>query len=477
MLVDINSKLETVLNPNGRFRTLNGIYSVTSPDGRLITTSNSISVNFEMVYNEEHYIMKCLKTKGLGIKSQLKEISLFCSLVNSPHITRYDYKESEMLVYNEVGKPIYLDVIMQKIPDGTPLIKLLELYVKSGDAIKVSRFIEGFAPLALWMLDNNFSHGRISVKNMYLGDDGSVTLINYERSYRERPYDDIRCLGVLCSAIYLTACDERFFQHWEHETGSYTSTLQAMKDIAAEGCPDELRELLEAIDSHFDSDEKANEICKLMKDLSSCKPARINSLTKMLDSLAVSDINGTPALHAGNKYAYVGEPNDNLIRVFNGKKWSYLDKAGNIAIDGEFTDAEDFQEGRAIVETLTGFGVIDKEGKFLVKPIFDDMDIDSSASFIIATKDGYSGIFDRDGNTVTGLVYEQILSSSDGMIPVKKDKKFGFLNKNGVVAIPIIYDDVHQFKNGVANVKLKGRKYVIDRKGEIIGEATTVTNK
>lgn len=478
MIVNVNSLIESVSNPNGRFRTLEGIYPVTGEDGMPVMKNTGMSVDFMMTYKGIGYTMKCLKSKALKNKAALKDISVFCGIVDSPHITAYEYKESEMTVYDYDGKVVYIDVIMQKTPEGMPLYGLLKKYSAGGDAIKLMKLTAALSSLSEWMAANDFSHGRISSKNIYVGHDNIPVLANYERSCRQIPDEDVRRIAILCCAIYLTACDTRFYPHLAG--GSYVSMVQAISDIAGEGSPEELRELITALKDTGNPGDGTEKICALTARLSKCRPARIESLSGMLDSLNDNrNMPGNASASNGQasgrtKYEFAGEIHDNLVRVFDGCRWKYLDKYGETAIDGEFLNASDFYEGRAIVETLTGYGVIDRTGKFLVKPVFDDMDIDPSGCFITATKDGLSGIFNRNGNPITELIFDQILPSSEGMSPVKKDKKFGFIDKDGNIAVPIIYDDVHQFSGGVATVFLNGRSYVIDKNGENIGEVLSV---
>lgn len=52
-------------------------------------------------------------------------------------------------------------------------------------------------------------------------------------------------------------------------------------------------------------------------------------------------------------------------------KWGYIDKSGNIVINGQFGGALSFSEGLAPASTGGKWGYIDKTGKYVIDPQFD----------------------------------------------------------------------------------------------------------
>ena len=218
-------------------------------------------------------------------------------------------------------------------------------------------------------------------------------------------------------------------------------------------------------------DEYVAYLLELASKLASEEPTRITSLSDMADDITnESDPNPQKPKtdFTAGKYTYVGEPNCNLMRAFDGEKWCYIDKTGKTAISGNFIDASDFEEDRAVVETPEGFGLIDTNGKFILPPSFDDLDWDSYNNIAIATKDGKSGIFSRSGEQLSPLCYDQILNCSEGLIPARKNGMYGYLGKDGSVAIDFKFDDVFSFRDGVARVKHSGHEILIDADGNEI---------
>ncbi len=81
------------------------------------------------------------------------------------------------------------------------------------------------------------------------------------------------------------------------------------------------------------------------------------------------------ALNPGNGFkeglAVMGA--DNSSNIFP-DKYGYIDKTGKWVISAKYTDADDFLDGVAIVQTNKGYGAIDKQGEWIVEPEYDDYD-------------------------------------------------------------------------------------------------------
>lgn len=69
---------------------------------------------------------------------------------------------------------------------------------------------------------------------------------------------------------------------------------------------------------------------------------------------------------------------EGLIRTRRGTRYGFLDAGGQVCIDFDWLWADDFREGRAVVETADGVGVIDKRGGLVIAPVWDDIRYDVS---------------------------------------------------------------------------------------------------
>lgn len=88
---------------------------------------------------------------------------------------------------------------------------------------------------------------------------------------------------------------------------------------------------------------------------------------------------------------------EGLVRTRRGTRYGYLDASGMVCIPFEWVWADDFREGRAVVETPDGVGVIDKRGEIVVAPVWDNIRYDVSRGEFYAslgeecTTIGYDG--------------------------------------------------------------------------------------
>jgi hypothetical protein len=98
--------------------------------------------------------------------------------------------------------------------------------------------------------------------------------------------------------------------------------------------------------------------------------------------------------------------------------YSYIDKNGNTIIEGPFSSATDFEDGKALVtlEKETFFAVIDAGGNYVVEPKrIGDMVYLYSGNKYLTFRDKYrQGMIDRMGNIVLPAVYEYISHSYEG---------------------------------------------------------------
>ncbi len=74
---------------------------------------------------------------------------------------------------------------------------------------------------------------------------------------------------------------------------------------------------------------------------------------------------------------YRGNLFDGLIRVESGGKFGYVDDRGRCVIKPRYLEAEDFREGRAVVQNEKGrYGLIDKRGKYVIRPHYEAVEYD-----------------------------------------------------------------------------------------------------
>lgn len=88
---------------------------------------------------------------------------------------------------------------------------------------------------------------------------------------------------------------------------------------------------------------------------------------------------------------------EGLRRICRGERYGFADESGNIAIPIRYLWADDFREGRAVVETENGLGLIDKSGREVIAAIYDDVCYDPVGGESEVRLDGLSAVFTYDG--------------------------------------------------------------------------------
>lgn len=123
------------------------------------------------------------------------------------------------------------------------------------------------------------------------------------------------------------------------------------------------------------------------------------------------------------EYDEVAPVIEGMAAVEKRDRWGYVDVNGDLVIECQYDDAENFSEGLAAVENDQDlYGYIDKTGKVVIPFQFDD------------AKDFH-----------------------EGLAAVEKDKQWGYITKAGILVIPYQYGDAEAFYQGVAQVKKNGK--------------------
>lgn len=88
---------------------------------------------------------------------------------------------------------------------------------------------------------------------------------------------------------------------------------------------------------------------------------------------------------------------EGLRRICRGDRYGFADESGNIAVPIRYLWADDFREGRAVVETENGLGLIDKSGREIIPAVYDDVCYDIVGGESTVRLGGQSATFSYDG--------------------------------------------------------------------------------
>jgi hypothetical protein len=175
---------------------------------------------------------------------------------------------------------------------------------------------------------------------------------------------------------------------------------------------------------------------------------------------------------------------EKLIAFEQAGVWGYKNASGRVLIKPRFSVAQAFSsEGIAAVVDGTGWAYINEKGETVIRPFVvdngPDYFEDGLARFSIDNKFGF---FDRTGKIIIGARFDFAFPFHEGLAAIcagckeepegeyhsVKGGTWGYINKQGKIVIPARFEEAGNFNKGQAAVKVKSKKVLVDRKGNII---------
>jgi hypothetical protein len=159
------------------------------------------------------------------------------------------------------------------------------------------------------------------------------------------------------------------------------------------------------------------------------------------------------------------EFHEGLAPAFQG---GFIDRHGNQAIGGKFSNTTGFSGGIAAVQVdFKTWGYIDKHGGWLALPTYDEAGpiVESRGLVRLGGRYGY---VDASGSLAIPAQFEHALPFSEGLAAVCRDGKWGYIDASGNAVIPFRFLAAQSFEDGFATVVLVSGNAVIDRQGATV---------
>lgn len=190
----------------------------------------------------------------------------------------------------------------------------------------------------------------------------------------------------------------------------------------------------------------------------------------------------------GKNFA-VSRYSDGLINCSENGNWGHISLEGNFVIPAIYKYTREFSEGKAAVapkKGITGkpnkknfYGFINKQNEMTIPPTLQGSDIYFSEGLCAVWNNGY-GYIDDIGNLIIPYDFELGEHFKEGLAvfkPKGKNKKYGYIDKAGHIIVEPIFTSADDFENGFASV-VTGENYdqykygIIDKNGNYIWEPT-----
>lgn len=339
--------------------------------------------------------------------------------VDTPLLAGYRLLHNELLIGEQLS-----DIVIEVLPEGEPLDRILSAGVP---AKRARRLAAEWIATAEALAEIPFSHRALSTSRIIVRADGGMTLCGLHHARLESSTDDHRAIVEITYQILQTAIPNAVYPPIVEllTTADRTELCARLRIIAGE--------------AKVQTAKRPNE--------------NIQQITrKLLDCIDFSN------------REWIGIVTEDRIAFREGERYGYLDMLNNVIIEPQFTRVEPFHEGRAVVETSAGAGLINKQGAWIIAP--EHTVVIWSADYNVATvlNDHGWSLYDSLGRRISRY-YDYLGECTDHRIAARADGRWGYIDTHGCEVIALQYDDAYEYKNGRARVILNERPLEIDIDG------------
>lgn len=492
MAISIHNIIETLDNPSGRFRSLEGLRPLADDNGEIVFSHNGKTADFLVMWHEERYMLKCCVQNQSIVQMPFNKLQTLVEKYSSEYLVDYKYFADEMLVFDVGGNVRYLDIVLMGYPEGETLEKFLIRVCDDENGRILRKLKEEFCRRGSWLLNSTLVHRKIRPNSILVSREGVPTLINYESMVEvteggndESAMADNVSIAAITLVLNILRHNPALYRLFNRNN---IFRLPIMKDgllkaveVAAEtaGCkelvtiagmlsgtdfslssPQALAVALDAL-ARNDVPVKIDSERLAGSSRTCCEPVWLKMFTEREKSQKLNF----------NQYDFVGFYSEELICVLQHELWGYIDKTGETIIPFRYQWASDFAEGRAVVIQEDYHAMIDKKGEIILPAKYESIDWDCHNGIAKVMFDGLYGLYGRNGDEFVAPRYEWMGETMDDLILVKENGLFGYIRRNGEVVIPPCYEDASSFsRDGLATITQGGVGYVIDMSGKVVSD-------
>lgn len=463
---------ETILNPDGLFRSLAGLSSPVPPE----FSSGAYGTVFRVTIGGKPCALKCFTRHQPGRAEAYRRIELALEPVRKqkgPYLVPFRWLEDEITVFGDDGSVSEQSVLLMDWVEGRSLTQAIGAAAAGSDRKTLLRLSEEFDRLAVWLLRQPFAHGDLKPDNIMVRTDGSLALIDYDGLYLpEMAGEKARETGT------------EGFRHPERsETGfgkqidDFPIALISLGFRALARWPELYERFCGRAALLFDPARLAAGECPGYNYLRNTELsedplfAMLGSGAERLEGLSEAIEGHGPSPESRSpEYDYCGEPGPEGIRlVRRAGKYGFMTVEGAVVTECVFDRARDFAEGTAAVCRGGLWGFIGPAGEWLREPEYEDCG-DFSERLVPVCIKGRWGFADGEFNLLSRPRFDDAWPFAEGRALVRKGPHYGYVGRDGRLAIPVRYDFAQGFREGAACVMVKGLYGYIDRRGRWLVE-------
>ena len=166
-----------------------------------------------------------------------------------------------------------------------------------------------------------------------------------------------------------------------------------------------------------------------------------------------------------------------LKKVDNTGNWGFIDKSGHTVLDFQYSWAEPFSEGLAIVSDNYQSGFVDPTGRIVVPLQFDEV-FGFHEGLAAVKLNGLWGFIDTSGNMAIPPQFAHRrfgppVEFHEGLAVIAVNTQFsgvreGVIDRTGKIVVAPIFSRIDDFSGGLAEVWIGGKKGYVNKQGEYV---------
>lgn len=426
MRLPVKAYLEGVARLNDSFSMLGDIYPVTDASGSPVFYVTNRTAVFAMKRNGTDITLTVpLNTDEF----HGSDIALRCTdSSQADFFVSAQFCPSSLEVVTDDGKRFYCDVLLQ---DSFPT---LHDYIRLNSAAKrrqaLRNALEGVAKAAADLSGSGFTHGGLTLRNICFDNSGRLRLTDYALGGRGDRNNDLAALSKTAVLLYLAGCDHLIYRRIMDagiKSGLAGRTRRRIISAAEYYGIEPLAELLKSCDG---SRISAEACIGAIRKLSVAPFTDMPVLIKMLDDGTSEPLyaswpakpHRTAASVDFAECEQVWPASDMVVRFVRNGEVGYAEPSGQrIVVDKALWGGFDFYEGRAVVRSDDGYGLIDRSGRWIMRDRWSDMTWYGPENIVAAADSkGVWHIFDRSGRQLSSVGCDWFGECSEGFLVGRK---------------------------------------------------------
>lgn len=465
-LPTITQYVDSISSQSGLIRTLGSFHVERNAYQEVRFMAGNNAAVFRIEKDGKPMTLKCyFKSHG-----NLPEIYDYLYRCDDPLLHKARFLPEEIYVFGNFSDGNYYDVVLADWAEGNSLETEIKRAGNEYGRDGFEKLSASFDKMALELLNKEWSHGDLKPENIIVGDDGLMTLIDYDAMYipgmknpvafeigtpgYQHPYRDNSIynkhiddypIAMISASLKALACEPELYKNF-HRSDIIIMHPEEILDNASEAYQNVMRILSrEGFHQHY----------ALALQLNTPNPA-IENIGRLMKRI-------------GSPYSAPRLSDDIIPELFEHKgSWGYRHPSGGIIIEPIYDEGTSFREGLAVVRLQGIYHVIATNGDIIIDGKDYNVIKPFSEGKAVVCKNNKWGLIDRSGSNVCGFIFDDAGSLHENRIKVLISDLWGYADADGNIIIKPVYDFATNFRGGKATVRKNGKLLEINLQGGII---------